>query len=180
MLSYQYRKTHCGDKTVVRSSYLHNGISYTDKMASLYWFSPQVPGQEGTYLKPLDGFSQSSGQSSKGLPGSEVVQYLGHLHISPIWAFPYGKNLWSVAHFGSKFWAMHISETNGRIYSIQSSMVQTCNVMNLSQFSPSRLTYWPKTCQIWYQPCPDNAHCISPKLLNRFHASEILWNCLEL
>ena len=37
MLSYQYRKPHCGDKTVVRSSYLHNGISYTDKMASLYW-----------------------------------------------------------------------------------------------------------------------------------------------
>ena len=29
MSSYQYRKSHCGDKTVVRSSYLHNGISYT-------------------------------------------------------------------------------------------------------------------------------------------------------
>ena len=26
-MSYQYRKSHCGDKTVVRSSYLHNGIS---------------------------------------------------------------------------------------------------------------------------------------------------------
>ena len=42
MSSYQYRKSHCGDKTVVRLSYLHNGISYTGKMASLYWFSPQV------------------------------------------------------------------------------------------------------------------------------------------
>ena len=40
MSSYQYRKSHCGDKTVVRSSYLHNGFSYTDKMTSLYWFSP--------------------------------------------------------------------------------------------------------------------------------------------
>ena len=40
--SYQYRKSHCGDKTVVRSSYLHNGISYTGKMASLYWISPLV------------------------------------------------------------------------------------------------------------------------------------------
>ena len=39
---YQYRKSHCGDKTVVRSSYLHNGISYTSKMASLYWFSLQL------------------------------------------------------------------------------------------------------------------------------------------
>ena len=37
ILSYQYRKSHCGDKTVVRSSYLHNGISYTGKITSLYW-----------------------------------------------------------------------------------------------------------------------------------------------
>ena len=44
MSSYQYRKSHCGDKTVVRSSYLHNGISYSGKMASLYWISPLVPG----------------------------------------------------------------------------------------------------------------------------------------
>ena len=37
MPSYQYRKSHCGDKTIVRSSYLHNGISYTGKTTSLYW-----------------------------------------------------------------------------------------------------------------------------------------------
>ena len=37
MSSYQYRKSHCGDKTVVRSSYLHNGNSYIGKMSSLYW-----------------------------------------------------------------------------------------------------------------------------------------------
>ena len=37
MSSYQYRKSHCADKTVVRSSYLHNGIYYTGKMSSLYW-----------------------------------------------------------------------------------------------------------------------------------------------
>ena len=40
MSSYQYRKSHCGDKTVIWSSYLHNGISYTGKTTSLYWFSP--------------------------------------------------------------------------------------------------------------------------------------------
>ena len=40
MSSYQYGKSHCGDKTVVRSSYLHNGISCTGKMSSLYWFGP--------------------------------------------------------------------------------------------------------------------------------------------
>ena len=37
MSSYRYRKSHCGDKTVVRSSYLHNGICYTGKMSSSYW-----------------------------------------------------------------------------------------------------------------------------------------------
>ena len=42
MSSYQYRKSHCGDKTVVRSSYLHNGISYTGKITSLYWIRAQV------------------------------------------------------------------------------------------------------------------------------------------
>ena len=41
MSSYQHRKSHCGDKTVVRSSYLHNGISYTGKMSSLYWIRAQ-------------------------------------------------------------------------------------------------------------------------------------------
>ena len=41
MPSYQYMKSHCGDKTVVRSSYLHNGISYTGKTASLYWIRGQ-------------------------------------------------------------------------------------------------------------------------------------------
>ena len=41
MPSYQYRNSHCGDKTVVRSSYLHNGISYTGKMTSLYWIRAQ-------------------------------------------------------------------------------------------------------------------------------------------
>ena len=65
MPSYQYKKSHCGDKTVVttlvqimawrhsgdkplsepmgsRSSYLHNRISYTGKMVSLYWIRALV------------------------------------------------------------------------------------------------------------------------------------------
>ena len=37
MPSYQYRKSHCGDKTILRPSYLHSGISYTGKTTSLYW-----------------------------------------------------------------------------------------------------------------------------------------------
>ena len=43
MSSYQYRKSHCGDKTVVRSSYLQNEISFTGKMTSLYWIRAQAP-----------------------------------------------------------------------------------------------------------------------------------------
>ena len=40
--SYQYRKSHCGDKTILRPSYLHNGISYTGKITSLYWIRAQI------------------------------------------------------------------------------------------------------------------------------------------
>ena len=39
---YQYRKSHCGDKTILQLSYLHNGISYAGKTASLYWI--RAPG----------------------------------------------------------------------------------------------------------------------------------------
>ena len=53
MSSYQYRKSHCGDKTVIRSSYLHNGISYTGKMISFYQISPLVVFVTGRF-----GFSQ--------------------------------------------------------------------------------------------------------------------------
>ena len=40
-MSYQYRKSQCGDKMVVKSSYLHNRISYTCKTSSLYWIGSQ-------------------------------------------------------------------------------------------------------------------------------------------
>ena len=37
MPPYQYKKSHCGDKTILHPSYLHNEISYTGKMTSVYW-----------------------------------------------------------------------------------------------------------------------------------------------
>ena len=37
MTSYWYRKSHCGDKITIISSYLHNKIFITGKMVSLYW-----------------------------------------------------------------------------------------------------------------------------------------------
>ena len=39
--AYQYKKSHYGDKIVIRSSYFHNGISYTGKISSLYWIRVQ-------------------------------------------------------------------------------------------------------------------------------------------
>ena len=52
--SNQYRKSHCGDKTILRSSYLHNGISYTGKMISLYWIRAQMTSIIiGVMLTPL-------------------------------------------------------------------------------------------------------------------------------
>ena len=42
MSSFPYWKSHCGDKTIARSSYLHNGISYTGKMSSLYLIRAMV------------------------------------------------------------------------------------------------------------------------------------------
>ena len=38
MPTYQYSKSHCGDKTILRPSYLHNRISYTGKPTSLCWY----------------------------------------------------------------------------------------------------------------------------------------------
>ena len=40
MASYHYREAHYKDEAVVRPSHLHNGNSYTGKMASSYWSSP--------------------------------------------------------------------------------------------------------------------------------------------
>ena len=42
MSSYRYRKSHCGDKTILRPSYLHNGIFYTGETTSLYWVGVQA------------------------------------------------------------------------------------------------------------------------------------------
>ena len=37
MASYHYMKSHCGDNTAIRLSYLQTGISYTGKTTSLHW-----------------------------------------------------------------------------------------------------------------------------------------------
>ena len=49
MAPYQYRKSHCGDKTISRSFYLHNGISYTGNRTSLYWIGALLPNEKYEY-----------------------------------------------------------------------------------------------------------------------------------
>ena len=41
ILSFQYCKFHCGDKTILRPPYLHNHISYTGNATFLYWLRDQ-------------------------------------------------------------------------------------------------------------------------------------------
>ena len=73
MSSYQYRKYHCGDKTILRPSYLHNGISYTGKTTSLYWIGLKV---SSGIACPLGG---SPIQSASG--GIITVVLSGRYHI---------------------------------------------------------------------------------------------------
>ena len=46
MLCLPVRKSHCGDKMILRPSYLHNGISCTDKTISLYWIRALLTGSQ--------------------------------------------------------------------------------------------------------------------------------------
>ena len=41
MSSYRYRKSHWGDKTILRPSFPHNRIFYTGNTTSLYWIRAQ-------------------------------------------------------------------------------------------------------------------------------------------
>ena len=43
MLSYQYRNSNCGDKTILRPSYLHYGISYTGKIIRWHLYIESAP-----------------------------------------------------------------------------------------------------------------------------------------
>ena len=73
MLSYQYRKSHCGDKTILRQSYLHNGISYTGDMASLYWIKARdahVTSQ--THLEITHGDSRERRRVHPVIPAKDI------------------------------------------------------------------------------------------------------------
>ena len=78
MPSYQYRKSHCGEKTILWQSYLQNGISYTGKMTSLFWIRAQ-----------------------KGLPGfisyrCDIVLYGYYLLLNPTGGSTMSETKWNI------------------------------------------------------------------------------------
>ena len=87
----QYRKSHCGDKTVVRSSYLHNGISYTGKMSSLYWIRGQFAWHSLYHGCWWPGDAKSQGISSHGR-----VSALQNIPVSALKGLRYGGGLLSL------------------------------------------------------------------------------------
>ena len=70
MSSYRYRKSHCGDKTMLRPSYLHNGISYPGKITYLYWIGA-LPVK---HINPLSVEFETRARSSLCLQMSQLHQ----------------------------------------------------------------------------------------------------------
>ena len=89
MSSYLYRKSHCGDKTVIRSSYLHNGISYTGKMTSLYWIRALVLWAEVPF-QYKDCLSQAQGFPYK----DKMVSWPSYLYIMNAYAGKIASSYW--------------------------------------------------------------------------------------
>ena len=78
--SYQYKKSNCGDKTILRLSYLHNGISYTGKTTSLYWIGAWV------CRSYLTCYNQTS-NIRRTLAGNKIVD---HSDVTVVGASPVG------------------------------------------------------------------------------------------
>ena len=123
MSSDQYKKSHCGDKTILRPSYLHNGISNTGKTASLYWIRALLLGLKSSNM-PLqlhwmwlfvNMFALSVYLSI--YPLSCTCRYIRHntglawenVHHIFIWIHLYF-HLWIISHHDTELrcWAMFV------------------------------------------------------------------------
>ena len=100
MLSNLYRKSHCGNKTIIWPSYLHNGISYTGERLSLYWIGAQVIRSHGidyvAYMGPCHSWRRISTTCSISVSENDINantiscflkrksadQWLNHMAIS--------------------------------------------------------------------------------------------------
>ena len=107
--SYQYRKSHCGDKTVVRSSYLHNGISYTGKMTSLYWIRAQVLGSHSLNME----------FETKWPP---FCRWHIHTHFL-VWKSYFDSNFTEICSKGWNYQCSRIGSDNGSIHIRQQAII---------------------------------------------------------
>ena len=91
MSSCQYKNSHCGDKMILRPSCLHNGISYTGKMTSFYWISPQAP-VPLTVFRSNPKFDQNLECSSLKYALPITMEFCTHHDSVTVWKI----SLWSV------------------------------------------------------------------------------------
>ena len=127
MPSYQYRKSHCWDKTILRPSYLHNGISYTGEMASLYWIisvlSPQwdflcFPNSGPVYIRRdrhLKGHLSLSDLSRNGSK-SPIQDFVDDTRSST-WSAAWLANSFTASGIDAKLWR-HLPCASGNVHTV--------------------------------------------------------------
>ena len=121
--SYQYRKSHCEVKTVIRSSYLHNAISYTVRKSSLYWIGALVYIYIYIYICPLAGAHFSSKRCIHNKNYVYVYYHTPIKYHTP--SLLYDNDVWGVQTQGAAdiawvlFWymrcALHVKYTTSNI-----------------------------------------------------------------
>ena len=111
MLSYQYRKSRCGDKTVIRQPYLHSGISYNDKTPSFYWIKAQMMS-----IKMVDEIKRNH----------LYIKYL-NIHLKTMSAL---SSEWNTAYW----WYLHLAKQQAGFIILQSIpgllMTHHCHVID--------------------------------------------------
>ena len=111
MSSYQYRMSHFGDKSVVRSSCLHNGISYTGKMSSLHWIRALVIQNGNTYFTNRAGYKYWQEQrefTTRRSENDNTPQPLDQWTNSPFIGQQVGNyKSFTLTHYLADLFAMH-------------------------------------------------------------------------
>ena len=124
MISYQYRKSHCGDKTILRPSYLHNGISYTGKTTDLYWIRALVLSAKLLPKCPAINYPMLT-----DCPWHHYEENLKH----PVQTFPIPKII--LGKTSAKLLEIHQSTNNYQKYSYQlTSILKTTTTHMLNCF----------------------------------------------
>ena len=135
--SYQYRKSHCGDKMIFWPSYLHNRISHTGKITSLYW----------------NGFLTMSFKMADKISTSLVAVWVLYLYVLNL---SEGAKRYTTGN-----WNPSPSKIRAYLFYIVSIMA---DLALIAQFSCLRLRQWPVTYLItlsdWIMSCQPGRHAV--------------------